>query len=254
MNNTKKVICSTLTALLLGANFSCVMANTPDNMYSGSNLIAQNYNQRINSPIEADIRSERLPVGTNIKVRMEGPINTVNSKKGDTFCATIIEDINANGNVLLPAGTEIRGRVAELKSNSFLSRGGYLTLNFDHLITPLGRQIPLVVDVTNSNYINKNGALSAGGGYFNAVSNDLDQGVNIFINTTNFGVKEGIDMGGGAVVVTAPIAVAGGLVGGTGVFLGKSVMAVFQKGNNVKINPGDILQLTLKENLDIPLN
>ena len=252
MNGRKKILCSVLTVLFLGANFSCAMAQT--NGYPGGNSYIQNY-QRINNPIEADIRSERIPSGTNIKIRMESPVNTMNSKKGDTFCATIIENISAaNGSIILPIGTEVRGRVSEIKSNTFLSRGGYLTLNFDHLITPLGRQVPLVVDVTKSSYTYKNGALSAGGGYINAVSKSLDQGVDLFVKTTNFGIKEGVNIGSGAVLLTAPIAAVGGVTGGTGVFLGKSVISVFKKGNNVRINPGDVLQVTLRENLDIPLN
>jgi len=207
------------------------------------------------NPYKADIRTQRIPEGTVVKIRMETPINTNNSLKGDPFFATIGEDVKVNDKVLLPSGTIVRGSVAEVKKRSFLSRGGTITLYFDHIVTPVGRQVPVFSRITNCTNLSSKGDLSAGGGYLNAVANNLDTGVDIFTKTTVYGVKGKFKQDTGIpVVLTAPICFAGGLIAGPTVFLGKSVYAIVKKGNNVIINPGDRMEVTLLQSLDIPQN
>ena len=75
------------------------------------------------------------------------------------------------------------------------------------------------------------------------------------VDATNFGVEKGLEYWGGApVVLTAPFCAIGGALGGGGFIVGKSVYNMFLRGNEVTLNPGTKLNITLSRPLDIPLN
>ena len=253
MNKIKKLTALSVAALMLTGNAAFC------DVYNNSQVNAHNQNIKLSyspvNPYKADIQSQRIPAGTVIKIRMETPTNTNNSLKGDPFFATIVNDVIVNDKVLLPLGTIVRGSVADVKKRTFLSRGGEIILYFDHIVTPVGRQIPVFSRISNCVNLSTKGDIEAGGGYLNAVSNNLDQGVNIFTKTTAYGFKGGFTNSSGAPVVLAgPICFLGGLVAGPTVFLGKSVYALVKRGDNVIINPGDRMEITLIQPLDIPLN
>jgi len=253
MNKIKRITALSIVALMLTGNTAF------SNVYTNNQSKSQNQNIRIAytpvNPYKADIQSQRIPVGTIVKIRMETPTNTNNSLRGDPFFATIIDDIKVNDKVLLPSGTIIRGSVADVKKRSFLSRGGAITLYFDHIVTPFGRQVPVFSRISNCVNLSSKGNIASNGGYLNAVSKNLDQGVNIFTKTTSYGFKGGFTKSSSIPVVLAgPICFLGGLVAGPSVFLGKSVYALVKRGDNVIINPGDRMEITLIQPLDIPLN
>jgi len=206
--------------------------------------------------MQADIKSERIPTGTTFKLRMETPVNSYNTTLGDTFRATLVEDIRIGTKVIIPAGTIVRGRAGDVKKNAYLSRGGKLNLTFDHIVTAMGKPIPLNVKISNAKYLDTNsGTLSAGGGYLNAVSKNIEQGNDFLTNSIGYGFNTGKSHWGGyPVVVTVPFGFAVGLVGGAGIFTVKSTIALFKKGDNVKINPNDVIEVILKEPLDVPVN
>lgn len=236
MFKTRKYLALSLIALLLSANFA----------------FAQNYG---GSYIQADISSQRISSGTLMKIRVENPINSLNSRKGDPLLATLIEDIKVNNKIVLPAGTIIRGRLTQAKPHSRLSRGGELGIEFDHVVTPIGRQIPFSAQITEFKYLGQDGTLTAGGGYVNALENNLDKSVDLISKTTDYGIKKGMSVGYGVpVVLTAPLAFAGSGAVGCGLFFVRSVKSLYKKGENVKIQPGDIIEVSIKESLDIPVN
>jgi len=254
MNNVKKITALTIASLMLTGNFIL------KDLFTNS-AQAHHENQSIKlaytpmNTYKADIQSQRIPAGTVIKIRMETPTNTNNSLKGDPFFATILDDVKVNDKVLLPSGTILRGSIAEAKKRSYLSRGGAITLYFDHIVTPVGRQVPIFSRISNCVNLSSKGNLAAGGGYLNAVSKNLDQGVEIFTKTTSYGFKGGFTNSSGAPVILAgPICFMGGLVAGPSVFLGKSIFALVKQGDNIIINPGDRMEITLIQPLDIPLN
>ncbi|MFH0702222.1 MAG: hypothetical protein V2B14_01620 [bacterium] len=240
MKKIKKILTIALGILIISAGFAL---GESSQAYTPTNLI------------QADIQSQRIPVGTKIKIRMESPVNTHNSQKGDMFLASIIEDIKIKNNVILPAGTIIRGNAGNIKKNGYLSRSGELSLNLDHIVTPLGKQALLIAKISEAKNLTLNGSISAGGGYLDAVDENLNQGTDLLINILDYGMRGGLSIAGGIpVILTAPCAAIIGTTAGGAVFFSKSAVAIFKKGDNVKINPGDILEITLIEPLDIPVN
>jgi len=250
MKQFKKLLALSLGLSLIAGNISIAQV-TPYNQQNTVNFQSNN----LSNLMQADIKSERIPSGTILKFRMETPVNSYNTTLGDTFRATLTEDVSIGTKVIIPAGTIARGRAGEIKRNSFLSRGGKLSLTFDHIVTAMGKQIPLNVTITNAKYLGKDGVLTAGGGYLNAVSNNIEQGNNFLIGATQYGFDKGKSIWNGyPTILTVPVGFAVGITGGAGIFTVKSTVALFKKGDNVKINPGDIIEVVLKDPLDVPLN
>lgn len=58
----------------------------------------------------------RVPAGTRLQVRMVDAIDGKLAAAGDTFSATLETGLGLQGRPIVPAGTEVWGRVAEVKS------------------------------------------------------------------------------------------------------------------------------------------
>jgi len=241
MKNYKRFLTAALSLSLLAGTIAIADEYCPVN-FSTSN-------------ITSEIKSEKISAGTTLRLRMDTPVNSYNTKKGDTFRATLLDDVRVGTKVIIPAGTIVRGRTGSIKKNNYLSKNGKLQLSFDHIVTSMGKQIPLNAKISQSKYIDENGNLSAGGGYLNAVGNNIDDGVNFMNGVTKWSIDKGTSFWKGyPVIVTAPVGAAVGLCGAGGIFTVKSVVDIFQKGDNVKINPGDTLSIILKDPIDVPLN
>ena len=250
MNKFKKLVALSLGLSFVFGNISFAQV-MPSNEVSPVNLAAGNFSNLM----QADIKSERVPAGTILKLKMETPVNSYNTTLGDTFRANLVEDISIGTKVIIPAGTLVRGRAGEVKKNSYLSRGGKLNLSFENIVTPMGKPIPLTVKINNAKYLDNTGILSAGGGYLNAVGKSIDLGSTFMVSSTERGIEIGKSFFRGyPVFVTAPLGTAVGLAGAGGILAVQSTVALFKKGDNVKINPGDVIEVILKEPLDVPLN
>jgi hypothetical protein len=52
-----------------------------------------------------------VPAGTQIRVRIDIPLSTHWSRRGDTFTATLVDALLVNGKMVLPPGTRLAGHV-----------------------------------------------------------------------------------------------------------------------------------------------
>ncbi len=207
------------------------------------------------SIIQADIQSRRIPTGTIVKIRMENSLNTQSAHDGAPFTSTLMQDIKIGQKVILPAGSVIRGTVSFIQKTRRISRGAEMVLAFDHVVTPVGKQLPLIAAVSNSQNISKDGGIKAEGSYYTEVSSHFDHNVEFVKNATDSGIKIGKTFWRGyPVFVTTPLAAAGGFCVGSCDFLGRSIISLFKKGNDVIVKPGQIMEITLKQPLDVPLN
>ncbi len=57
-----------------------------------------------------------VPNGTRIQVRLEATLNSKTSRQGDRFTAKVIESVLVHGKEVIPKGTTVEGRVAEVKN------------------------------------------------------------------------------------------------------------------------------------------
>lgn len=208
-----------------------------------------------NKPVKIEVSSQRIPVGTNLPLRLESNINTSVSNIGDQFNATLTSDVMVDDNIILPAGSVIRGTVGNIKKAGFFVKEARVMLLFDHLVTPAGKQIPLYAYLTGNPQINYEGYITGGTSYGKEFKKDAQKGKEILVNTTTFGVDKGLEYWGGVpVVLTAPCCAIGGAIGGGGFIIGKSLYNMFVKGADVILAPGTNLNATITKALDIPVN
>ena len=94
-------------------------------------------------PFRADAKTKRIPAGATFQLEFLQPVSTYSGGTGDSFVATILNEQSSGANIILPAGTVVRGSIGNINTAKYFSRGAKLYLDFDHVVTPTGRQIPL---------------------------------------------------------------------------------------------------------------
>lgn len=75
-----------------------------------------------------------VPVGTEMDVRLQTPLNSGTAKVEQRFEATTILDVKVGNTVAIPAGTVVRGFVSSVSPAGRLDRRGNLTLSFDEIL------------------------------------------------------------------------------------------------------------------------
>ena len=203
-------------------------------------------------PFNATAKTKRIPAGTTFQLEFLQPVSTFSGSSGDSFVATLLNEQTAGSSVILPAGTVVRGSIAEVKTAKRFSRGAKLYLDFDHVVTPTGRQIPLDMAVAQFERIYYDGGLYKNLGYGEAVQTNYDKAAEITRKATEYGKKAG-ESAPGVQYITTPICAIGGFFGGAGYFIGDSVADMFRKGQDVYINTGDIMNVKLVNPIDIPV-
>lgn len=201
---------------------------------------------------KADARTKRIPAGTVFKLEFLQPVSTFSGCEGDSFVATMKNELSTDTNVILPSGSVVRGSVSQVNTAKRFSRGAKLYLDFDHIVTPNGRQIPLDLAVCQFENIYYDGSLYKNLGYGEAVQKNYERAVEITKNSTNYGLKAG-ESAPGIQYLTTPFCAVGGFIGGVGYWVGDSVADMFRKGQDVYINKGDVLTVKLLNPIDIPV-
>lgn len=86
--------------------------------------------------------SDVIPVGQEIDVRLQTEISSSTAQVEDRFEATTVVDLYRGNEVLIPAGSVLRGVVRTVDKASRTDRKGQLTVSFDQ-ITVRGRVYPM---------------------------------------------------------------------------------------------------------------
>jgi hypothetical protein len=205
------------------------------------------------APFQADARTKRIPAGTKLKLQLIEPVNTIAKNEGDAFSAMLLEDQKAGTSVILPAGSIVRGCISKIKPTRRLSRGAVIYLDFDHVVTPNGRQLPLSLSICNRADLTDDGGIYGSKGYGDALKQNWTKTVEITKNATQAGIDAG-DVFTGAAFITVPVCATGGAFGGSAYFVGDSIIDLFRKGEDVIINQGTILDVMLAYPIDVPIN
>ena len=90
-----------------------------------------------------------IPVGQEIDVRLTNELSSDTAQVEDRFEATTIVDLSSGNQVLIPAGSVVRGVVSSVNRASRTDRKGSLTVSFDQ-ITVNGRSYPMRGTVTEA--------------------------------------------------------------------------------------------------------
>ena len=192
---------------------------------------------------KADAKTKRIASGTRFQ-----------HSEGDFFTASLKNELKTENNtVILPMGSVIRGSISNVKTSKRFSRGAMLYLDFDHVVTPNGRQIPLDLSVVKcDDKINYDGGLYKNLGYGEAVKENFDKGVDITKRSTNYGLSVGDDHPG-LQYITTPFCAVGGFFGGVGYWFGQTVADMFRKGQDVYIQKNEVITVQLINPIDVPV-
>jgi hypothetical protein len=95
-----------------------------------------------------------LPSGTVFRVRMLQDINAASTAPNTPFRGTLTQDISRNGKVVVPVGSELRGRVMYATAGRRINGGSVIHLRPDEFVLPDGTRYHLhgeVIDTQGSN-------------------------------------------------------------------------------------------------------
>lgn len=90
-----------------------------------------------------------IPVGQEIDVRLESELSSETAQVEQRFEATTVADLFRGNEVLIPAGSTVRGVISGVTKTTRMERKGTLTVAFDRL-TVRGRDYPMHGTVTEA--------------------------------------------------------------------------------------------------------
>lgn len=159
--------------------------------------------------------------------------------EGDEFFAEVTSDVYSDKGIIIPRGTVAHGIIKASKESRRLGRDGYIDLKFDYLVTPDGREIPIEGNMSTKMHPLKATA--------KIVATDVGY-------TAAGGVLGGLTalnlLGLEAAIASQGYTVAGGAAIGGTIGLG---MALYRKGKDVLISPGDEIRVKLASNVSLPV-
>ena len=88
----------------------------------------------------------KIPVGTQIDVRLQTSLNSATAKVEQRFEATTLVDVSTAGVLAIPAGSVARGFVSSVRPAGRIERRGSITLSFDELVVG-GKHPPMRASV-----------------------------------------------------------------------------------------------------------
>lgn len=209
--------------------------------------------QVLAAPFNANAKTKRIPAGTKFTLELLNNI-TSSTPEGTGFSAILVSDQTEDEDIILPSGSLVRGTVKKVVPSKRMSRGAIVYLDFDHVVTPNGRQLPLTLTVVGRSDLTVDGGITTTKGYSEAVKENWDHSKGIAKNATQWGVDTGEKFWNGyGKVVTVPTGVVGGGVGGGVYFVGDSALDLIRKGKEVDIPLGSKLQVILVDPIDVPV-
>ena len=206
----------------------------------------------ISAPFSGTAKTKRIPAGTVLSLKMLNSIDTSFNTAGNDFTAMLVTDQKADDNddIILPMGSIVRGSIRGITPAKRMSKGAVLYLDFDHVVTPNGRQIPLSLTLTGRMDTTFDGGITTTKGYKDAWKQTCSKSADI----TRDAVEWGADVtDNGFKYVIVPFTAIGGAFGTAGYFVYGSVADAIKKGKNVQIYKNEVLNVILTEPVDVPV-
>lgn len=202
------------------------------------------------APFNANAKTKRIPAGTKFKLELLAPLSTVNSE-GKDFSAILMTDQTADSDVILPSGSLVRGSVKNITPAKRLSRGAILYLDFDHVVTPNGRQLPLSLSIVGRTDMTYDGGITTTKGYADALKKNWERTKEITSNAVEWGNDVAND--GAVKYITVPIGAVGGAIGGGCYYIYDAIADLIRKGEDVNLKTGEVIEVILAEPVDVPV-
>lgn len=241
----KKFLSLGLVFFIFFSNYLCVVAQDtmPVMMDNGQRYIFNggveiNDKEKLNPEIFTG-ETTTVKKGEKLKMSVSSILNTSYAEEYDEFFAQITNDIATEKGVIIPAGSYAHGSIEDLAKAKKLGRDGFVSLNFDYIMTPDGRKIPIEASMTTkanpvtatAKHVAKDTGYMLGGG-----------AVGGWMALNMLGLPAAIVTHGGTAAAGAGI----GAVAGLGI-------ALSQKGKEVLLTPLDEIKVKINSSLELPI-
>lgn len=176
-----------------------------------------------------------LGEGTTIRVQLLNDLSSSSSEEGEPFRSRVALDVMQGGQVLIPAGAEIDGRVADVSTGHFAGHGSML-LHPETVVMPNGTRFKLYAVVAgtpgSNSHVGSEGVISP--------NRRLKTGSIEYGGAVGVGVVAGASLGGPAG------ALAGGLIGA-----GLVTTHLLVNHAQANLDQGTYLDLTVTETMHL---
>ena len=230
--NFKKNITYILLSAVLASNVS--LATTMQGHVQVDDKNKQEYDKEL---FTGEI--ERIDKKDVINLTVSQVLSAGYTLEGDEFFAEVTTDVESDKGIIIPTGTIVHGVVEYIQDAKNMGREGYINLDFDYMVTPDGREIPIKASLTTKPTAAK-GAAKAIAHHVGYTALGGVAGGFFALNTLGLGAavaSNGYTLAAGAAV--------GGAVGLTA--------AIIKKGKGFMIKPGDELKIKIEQELDMPV-
>ena len=183
-------------------------------------------------------RSDVIPEDTVISVRINEYLSSRTSKVGDKFTATVSTPVYVVGQIAIPAGSIIEGRITQVLAARRMNKPGTIAVEFDSISLPNGLSTQIVGVLTSDNpeiqkQIDEENRMSGGKSQDNAVFIGSSGAIGAILGAISGGAK-GAAVGG---AIGAGIGLAG---------------VMMKKGEDASVPAGTAFGIRLKQALPSP--
>ena len=184
-------------------------------------------------------RSYLVPEGTRIQVRLESTLNSKTNRHGDRFTVKVIESVQVRGKEVIPVGSTVEGRVAEVRQAGRIKGRAQVHLSYERLIFPNGVSETIIASQAELDDTQKE-------------EMDRREGTILGESTRK---RSGAEIGAGAAIGAGIGAIAGGRKGaaigaGAGGLIGL-VDVLRRGGKEIEIPAGTIMVIRLDRPLTV---
>jgi hypothetical protein len=178
-----------------------------------------------------------LPEGTNIRVRLSQPLSTNDSQPGTPFKAVVIRNVFNGNNLIIPVGSEMRGRITYVSQGHHVGPHATLRLRPEAVILPDGTAYHLYAEVAETDA--------------NGTRTDDEGGIQTTTHYKKDAAEYGAGAGTGAIVGGV---VAGPMGAGVGTLVGAGAVTthmLLQNPQALKLPEGTMLVFSLTQPMNI---
>jgi len=181
--------------------------------------------------------NNELAEGTNIRARLMDTLSTKETNAGTAFKAQVANDVYKNGRIIIPAGSELRGRVVSVTQGHHFGPSATLRLRPDTIVLPDGTAYHLYGQVIESKAPN--------------TRTDSEGGIQPASHLKKNAIEYGAGAGTGALVGAKVGGPTGALVGsliGAGVI---TTHLLLQHPQIAELPKGSLVTFSLTEPMDL---
>ena len=200
----------------------------------------QQYNQQYGQQPQLYGYVSSAPAGTSFSTAMATYISSQSASVGDPVSVNLNSDLSVGNGVVLPAGTNVQGEVASVRSANYTGSHGQIQLRFSRAQLPDGRVIPLSARVVTPDGT----GIIKGGTTGQRIGKAAVRTVGGAAVGAGLGAILGVIRGRGK---ADDYALRGAAIGGTGGLISTAA----SKGQEAELQPGMPIQLVLTQPLTV---